>query len=434
MKFANIYWQNTEIKNGTKRVNIGDNLQFFAIDNLYNKMKIDSKEIVYLKMEELCDYKGEYLILPMNWSLFDLNYMKEDRIAISPYIFPVFLAMTIESATHNDDFFNEHNIAYLKKYEPIGCRDEYTMQKLRDYGVSAYLNGCLTLTFDKRGNGEKQKKTFIVDAPRELEKYMPENIKKNCEILSQQYYYDAEVTEEEVISKIKAQYCKYAEEGALIVTSRLHVASPAVAMGIPVVFARDKIDYRFAWIDKLLPLYERQEYERINWMPDVIECEKIKKQMIGSAIKRIEDSYEKHSYYEISEFFENRETREYVEFQKTIQGNLNRAYEFIASRYAKSDNFYYSIWGATKGAEDFFCYMKEEYPNAELRCVIDLYREEEFHGIKMVKPEQFQLIDNEVVIVLAVKASNMAEEVFGEKKIHPKDYVCVGDLFFEDKK
>ena len=55
-------------------------------------------------------------------------------------------------------------------------------------------------------------------------------------------------------------------------------------------------------------------------------------------------------------------------------------------------------------------------------------------GIKMVKPEQFQLIDNEVVIVLAVKASNMAEEVFGEKKIHPKDYVCVGDLFFEDKK
>ena len=133
-------------------------------------------------------------------------------------------------------------------------------------------------------------------------------------------------------------------------------------------------------------------------------------------------------------YFENRETRNFVKFQETIQGNLCRAYEFIAGRYDKSASFYYSIWGATKGAEEFFCYMKEEYPNAELRCVIDMYREEVFHGIKMVKPEQFQLTDNEVVIVLAVKASNMAEEVFGNKRIQSKDYVCVGDLFFRDKK
>lgn len=41
MKFANFNWQRTEVDD-TYRINIGDNLQFLAIDYLYEKMGIKS--------------------------------------------------------------------------------------------------------------------------------------------------------------------------------------------------------------------------------------------------------------------------------------------------------------------------------------------------------------------------------------------------------
>ena len=431
MKYANLYWQNTETKNGTKRVNIGDNLQFMAIDNVYRSIPIKKDEIVYLKMEELCDYRGEELLLPMNWSLFDTNYMRDGKIAISQHITPVFLATTIESATHNDEYFNEYNIAYLKENEPIGCRDEYTMRVLHEKGIVAYLNGCLTLTFEKRSKENKGKKIFIVDAPRELEEYIPEEIKANCEVLTQQYYYEKGVSEDEIICDIEAQYRKYAEEASLIITSRLHVASPAVALGIPVIFAREKIDYRFSWLDRLLPLYDRSDYAQIDWVPNVIDCEIIKRRMLENAVKRIKQIYDKHLCDEISSYFENRTKCEYVKFQETIFGNLDKAYRFIANRYEKNDVFLYSVWGMTGVLEKFYCYMKSEYPNARLKDVIDSFKREKFHETMAITPEEFVKTENEIVVVLAVNASNVARGIFENKGIHVEDYVCVGDLFFE---
>lgn len=433
MKYANIYWQNTETKNGTRRVNIGDNLQFMAVDNLYKRAMINKEDIVYLKMEELCDYIGEMLILPMNWSLFDANYMRDGKIAISQHITPVFLATTIESATHDDVYFNEYNIAYLKKYEPIGCRDEYTMQVLCRYGIDAYLNGCMTLTFEKRNKDNVGKKIFVIDAPRELSRYMPEEIKENCEVLTQQYYYGKEIGEEEIIVNIKEQYRKYAEEAALIITSRLHVASPAVAMGIPVIFAREKVDYRFSWLDRLLPLYDGFNYAQIDWTPKVIDCEAIKKLMTDNAIKRIQQVYDRNLCAEISMYFGNRIKHEYVKFQETILGNLDKAYRVIASKYKRKDIFLYSVWGMTGALEKFYCYMRKEYPNAKLKNVIDSFRKEKFHEIMSITPEEFIMAENEIVVVLAVSASNAAKDVFERKGIPEDDYVCVGDLFFEKR-
>ena len=36
----------------------------------------------------------------------------------------------------------------LKKYEPIGCRDLKTTDKLKNKGIDAYFSGCLTTTID----------------------------------------------------------------------------------------------------------------------------------------------------------------------------------------------------------------------------------------------------------------------------------------------
>lgn len=54
MKFGNIYWQNTCTKdNEVMMVNIGDNLQFMTIDYLYSRLKIDTNDVVRVRMDEL---------------------------------------------------------------------------------------------------------------------------------------------------------------------------------------------------------------------------------------------------------------------------------------------------------------------------------------------------------------------------------------------
>lgn len=435
MKYANLYWQNTELSGGNYRaVNIGDNLQFMAIDYLLHNF-LPQEEVIKLQVCELTDYNGETLIMPLNWSLFDSNYMKEDYIAISDKIIPVFLAATIASGTFREEYFNDYNISYLKRYEPIGCRDEFTVNALKSYGIRAYLNGCLTSTFPKRKSGCKAQKIFLVDVPAEVEQHIPPEIRDNAEIKTQQYYFSKDTEIEEILQRIKEQYATYAQEAKLVVTSRLHVASPCMAMGIPVIFTKDEIDVRFSWLDKYIPLYDRTQYSRINWTPGPVEYEEAKKVILQNAVKQIVGVYEKHSLAGlVDKIYEDREKKEYVSFQHTVYNNFDKAISFLKRKFRSEDTFKYSIWGMNNAAENFYRYMSHEYPNSEIKSVIDTYKETEFHGIPAIKPKDYEWEEGEIVFVLPVKASNEAMKIFAQKGIESSYYVCCGNRFIVSDK
>jgi len=430
MKFGNLYWQNTVIADSrTLAVNIGDNLQFMAIDYLYSRFITDTAKIVKLQIGELKHYQGESVILPLNWSLFDPAFMEKDRICISENIIPVFLGMTIESHAYKEVYFNSYNLAYLRKHEPIGCRDQYTADMLRKYHVQAYLNGCMTCVFPKRKN-RNQNKIFFIDVPIELEKYIPYEILGKYEVMTQQYYFDRTVEKESVLDFVKAQYHKYADEAKLVVTSRLHVASPCMAMGIPVIFTKNQIDARFGWLDRFISLYDKEHYGQINWIPRSIEYEETKELIVQNAIKRIIGTYEQRVLNSsVEAIYVNREKRDYINFQETIFNNFEKAIIFLKDNYSQNDEFIYSIWGINSAAENFYEYINRKYPNAKLKNVIDAYKETEFHGIPTIKPESFKWEDKEVIFVLPVKASNEAPQVFAQKGIDSRYYVCCGDQF-----
>ncbi len=430
MRFGNLCWQNDMIEsNQAVSINIGDNLQFMVIDYLYSRCMQNIKDIVKLRIDELKYYQGEKLILPLNWSLFDPYFMNGDKIAISEEIIPVFLGMTIESASHKEAYFNDYNIAYLKRYEPIGCRDEYTVSVLRKYHICAYLNGCMTSIFPKRKNRNPDK-IFFVDAPIDLQPYIPKEINENYEVLTQQYYFSPAASMENILSNIKAQYRRYAEEARLVVTSRLHVASPCMAMGIPVIFAKNQIDARFGWLDKYLMLYDRKTFSQIDWHPKPIEYEETKKLIVKNAINRILGVYEKYSMASaVDVLYADRKRRKYINFQETIYNNFEKAILFLKNNFSREEHIVYSIWGINGAAENFYAYMNHEYPNARLKNVIDLYKSIEFHGIPAIKPEDFEREAHEIIFVLPVKASNEAVEVFAEKGIDSQYYVCCGDQF-----
>ena len=122
MKFANISMQRSGLNN------LGDNMQLLAIDNLYNYMGIDRNEIVRIDFYDLNTYSGEYVLLPINYPFY--GYKDDMSITMfSPKIIPVFLGLSLMCAD-----FKEAELNYLKRFEPIGCRDEYTMTELRKKG------------------------------------------------------------------------------------------------------------------------------------------------------------------------------------------------------------------------------------------------------------------------------------------------------------
>lgn len=69
--------------------------------------------------------------MPIN-CLFNGNSKGLDITNFSPKIVPVFWGFGIRN-----DFLSDIDVQYLKKYETIGCRDEFTQKVLRRYGIEA---------------------------------------------------------------------------------------------------------------------------------------------------------------------------------------------------------------------------------------------------------------------------------------------------------
>ena len=61
---------------------------------------------------------------------------------------------------------------------------------------------------------------------------------------------------------------RYAEEASLVLTSLLHVASPCLGLGVPVILCRGDRDSRFGLIEQIIPLYTPERFDEIDWNPE----------------------------------------------------------------------------------------------------------------------------------------------------------------------
>ena len=180
MKYGRLVYRYTgkTYENSTAIYNIGDNVQTFAIDNIYKRMGIKTEDLVYINVTEMANYNGEYVILPI--ACYGSHYKRFSQFPTSDKIIPLFVSFEM-SDMNCDDI-----IPYLKKNEPIGCRDEKTMLLLRSKGIEAYLSGCLTITLPRRSKRPSNGKVFLVDISAKLEKYIPDSIRKKCEYVKQE--------------------------------------------------------------------------------------------------------------------------------------------------------------------------------------------------------------------------------------------------------
>lgn len=237
--------------------NVGDNIQSLAAKQFLPKVDI------LLNREKLADYKGEKVKLIMNgWFTHNIhNWMPSEDIL------PIFVSFHMNN-TAAPAMLSDKGIAYLKKHEPIGCRDQFTADTLNAKGIKAYFTGCLTLTLDsyKVDDSQRDDNVYIVDP---LYSYpRPEKIFYNAKAtikniingtafqLNKKYkhlrkFIDAQLlesaifinqeppsntyTHEEKFEMAEDLLRKYAK-AKLVITSRIHCALPCLAMGTPVIF------------------------------------------------------------------------------------------------------------------------------------------------------------------------------------------------------
>ncbi len=237
--------------------NVGDNIQSLAAKQFLPQVD------VFLNREKLGEYQGDSVKLIMNgWFTHNIhNWVPSDKID------PVFVSFHMNN-TAAPAMLSEKGIAYLKKHEPIGCRDQFTADTLKEKGIDAYFTGCLTLTLDsyKVDDSERGNDIYIVDPlysyPRPEKvfyntKLSVKNIlngtafqlgKKNKhlkkfiskELLESAHFVNQEppsnqYTDEEKFAMAEKLLNNYAK-AKLVITSRIHCALPCLAMGTPVIF------------------------------------------------------------------------------------------------------------------------------------------------------------------------------------------------------
>lgn len=304
-------------KSYTGLFNIGDYIQSLAARQFMGS--IDE----FVCRESLDKYKGEELKLIMNgWFTHEpQNWPPSANIA------PLFISFHLNS-TAKKELLVPKNIEYLKKHEPIGCRDRTTAALLKEYGVNAYFSGCLTLTLGKTYKSEeKSNEVLFVDPyfevkrdPVSLSKYFLNLLLNYSSVkaISESYYKNSGLSSLLKASEFFNQYkklfddetlkngiyiqkqvhesqfkseedkFKYAEyllnkyaRAKLIITNRIHCALPSLGMGTPILFVENtnQPETSFCRLDGLRELFDTISYDKGKLTPNfTLKDDKINKE------------------------------------------------------------------------------------------------------------------------------------------------------------
>lgn len=237
--------------------NVGDYIQSLAAKQFLPTVD------AFVNREKLAEYDGEEIKMILNgW--FTHNY---SNWVPSENIEPLFVSFHVNN-TAAPFMLDDRGIDYLKKYEPIGCRDQFTANLLTEKNVKAYFSGCLTLTLDsyRVQDSERTDNIYIVDPlygyttkekvfrnSKSFARHIlngkiwrlgkrQRHLKKiiDKELLAKAIYINQEppakiFTDLEKFAMAEDLLNKYAR-AKLVITSRIHCALPCLALGTPVIF------------------------------------------------------------------------------------------------------------------------------------------------------------------------------------------------------
>lgn len=260
-------------------LNIGDYIQALAAQQYLGHID------VYIDRDyELSTYNGDPVNMIMNGWYMDHpeNFPPSDKIH------PFYIAVHINKLAL-PEILRPKCLEHFKKYQPIGCRDYYTANLLKQKGIEAYFSGCLTLTLGKTYKWSGERKGIYMVEPyfstynfskrpkmiltafytlftnypkiriisrkkkdtslkallhnsiffKEYRKCFEENILLEAEYISQSNSEIAQLSVEERFNLAKELIQKYSK-AKLVITSRIHCGLPCLGLETPVIYTLDK--------------------------------------------------------------------------------------------------------------------------------------------------------------------------------------------------
>lgn len=402
-----------------REVNVGDILEGMALENIYNRMGIDKSQILNVYQHEIRKYDGEYVVLPINCYNHTVEY--SDRII------PVFIGLTLGG--QHDISIKEEKL--LKRFSPVGCRDERTLRRLLDKGIDAYLNGCMVATFPQREqNLPTQNKVFFVDAQKKILEYAPKELFESYKFICHDMYITSDELTESPFKLGEEILNIYKNEARLVITSRFHAAVLCLALGIPCILTMENFYYKYTWIRKFIPVYDPSNFGEINWNPPIVTIpEEEKELMIKIACNRMKEVYQK--YYPLCTLSELRETIEIKKFDDIFYGNY--AIDYITKNWDKDTTIKYAYWGATNVAKKIEEYIRHNYPNAQLCRVYDLIVRNPFLDMVPRHPDTIGHDDSFFIFVTGQSVINAAKDKFNEMHKPESEFFLCERQFLTEK-
>jgi hypothetical protein len=152
--------------------------------------------------------------------------------------------------------------------------------------VPAYYSGCLTLTLPKRARPPGRGRIYLIDPLGDPERHRPSSIREDIVRLCQEGDFpsgrwpmtDADANALDAMARQRLEEIR--DRASLVITRRIHVALPCLAMGVPVVFTFDQADNpRVSMLAKLLPIHSSEELSAIDWRPPAADVESEKERI-----------------------------------------------------------------------------------------------------------------------------------------------------------
>lgn len=402
MKYGYMFYQKPlKPQMKTRPVNLGDPIQSYAVKCLYREMGIPEEDIIPVPRYDVANYDGEECVCVINSAS---NY---EELAYDSYFMPPSQKVhAIPMSLHLHRELPEDELEFYRTCGGVGCRDLYTVEYLKKFGVDAYLSGCLTLTFPRRTKeqAEKANKIYFLDVPSDVMKIVPDDIKNEAITLSNILRFNNPGNANRISIEDAYEEHRKGEEriallrdtAKLVITSKLHVASPCLAMGIPVILAKNHFGDRFGFIDRLIPTYTPEHYDEINWNPEPVDFEEDKakiKQMFFNKVKTAASRIE----------LENMWKGKHPIYQIDYNTATSIAVKKIPFPKAK---FKYAVWGIVLSAAFYLDEaMKTYVPNGELVAGIDIAAEGTYCGQSIIKPENIKSLPDDVVIMVAAPSA-----------------------------
>ena len=267
--------------------NLGDPIQRIAAEHLL------SETPKALDRDHLDRYQGSPVRLVMNGWFMECP----EHWPPAKNIHPVFISFHL-NPTAASAMLSPKGIAYFKAHQPIGCRDYYTQTLLESHGIKTFFSGCLTLTLRRERlvapktprsgvlvlsvhermlpewkSLKQQSLKALFENAVQLAKYPFKYIKcrkaKNqlTTFLAQQdlpIHYASQLVATDQHNEAERHLLAMEQlvniaQAAYVITSRIHTALPAVALGTPVLFLSDGLEHpnqssRLKGLDLFFPI------------------------------------------------------------------------------------------------------------------------------------------------------------------------------------